>query len=97
MLFRWLSLVLATLVAGACAEPECSYVGNATVFELDVNFLPGTPQETIDEVVECIDARVIETFPPALVTVQVSGRENMCSALESLDDEDSVDNVVTKF
>jgi hypothetical protein len=93
----WLGLFSIALASSACNEPECSYSGSATVFELDVNFLSGTPQETIDEVLECIEARVIETFPPALVRVEINGREELCDALDTLDGEDSVDNVVTSF
>lgn len=82
------------LVFGGCGGGECNLPGNETVYQLNVNFELGTPQETRDEVIECIEARVVEESPPSLVTVEISGREEVCDALDALEDEDSVNNVV---
>lgn len=95
------ALVLTTalwwMTSASCSEPECSYEGTATVFELNINFEPNTSQETIDEVVECIEGRKLEQLPPAFVRVEIQGRDSLCDALETLDDEESVTNVVTNF
>jgi hypothetical protein len=87
-------MLTLALLASACGDGECNLPGNATVYQLNVNFEIGTPRETIDEVIECIEARVVEESPPSLVTVEISGRERVCDALDTLEDEDSVNNVV---
>ena len=89
-------MLVVALVDVGCGQAECKLSGDATVFELNVNFGTGTSEETIQEVVECIEGRIVERFPPSLVTVEISGREQVCDALDTLEGEESVNNVVIK-
>lgn len=90
------AMLLAVLLDVGCADEECQLSGDATVFELNVNFGTGTSEETIQEVVECVEGRIVERFPPSLVTVEISGRDKVCDALDTLESEESVNNVVIK-